>query len=268
MNSTKKGLWIVSFATIGVLLVAMILLTNLNIENSSVDNQNELSEIVDLVFSPVALEPLNEGKPALTWERIKTLELDGMSAKLQIYLEKGEDSEETNIGHVYGFIEQDNDLYEIGLISAYGFEDVIIEVLDRTNDLKNEVQIIGGVGASYVEMKIISFDEDQGQWVNLLTMGTPYIFDLDGDGEEELVAESSGSIPGYLDIYRWNGEHFVKASVTESTKNFYAYLYNTGSVPENNYKQDGVWIIETGKPFQEPEIYRYDKGKLVKIRVD
>ncbi len=58
--------------------------------------------------------------------------------------------------------------------------------------------ITGGAGAAYVERKIIGYDPLKSRWVSLLTYGTPWNGDLDGDDSKHLVAVSAGSLPGYV----------------------------------------------------------------------
>ena len=91
-------------------------------------------------------------------------------------------------------------------------------------------------GLYYIELTIIFSNDNKQEWENLLTMCSPTIVDLDMDGREELLAGSAGILPPYIDIYRWNYDHFEKADIVEATKSDYASLTTT----------DGTWIIDTG----------------------
>ena len=76
------------------------------------------------------------------------------------------------------------------------------------------------------------------------------------DGYEELVAHSAGSLPPYVDIYRWSNNCFERAEITESTGNLYALLDTI----------NGEWIIKTGLQDSEPDIYKYEAGRLIEYK--
>lgn len=63
-------------------------------------------------------------------------------------------------------------------------------------------------------------------------------------------------MPFFVDIYRWNSDHFEKVSVTEATGNLYAQLDLVND----------EWIIVTGGANSEPTLYKYENGKLIKKR--
>lgn len=90
-----------------------------------------------------------------------------------------------------------------------------------------------------------------------MTIGTPQIVDLDKDGNSGLIASSAGSMPSYVDIYRWNGLSSEKAEVAKQTGNEYVLL--------NNKIIDNVdaWISETSISQGEKHFYRYQEGKLI-----
>lgn len=258
MNTSKRNyLSIVSLVLI-VLLVSTVMLVNSRKDSSVISSDNS-KQTIDLVFKPVEIEPLKEVEITDEFKYVDTIELKCFNGSLHVYVK----NDETESGEVYGFIEHNNKFYEVNVISAYGVEDQNINLVDVTKDGRKELQLIGSLGSTYAELKIISYDANDEQWINLLTMGTPYIVDLDGDGVNEYIGVSTGSMPGFVDIYRWNGEFFVKASVTESTNNIYANLYNNQVTSENKSIQDGSWIIETGNN-DKSEFYRYELGKLVK----
>ena len=82
---------------------------------------------------------------------------------------------------------------------------------------------------------------------------------MDGDGKQELVSSSFGSLPPFVQILRWNGKCFEIADVTEFTKMDYATL---------NYEYDN-WIITSGKISESYDYYYiYKDGKLHQIALD
>ena len=264
MDKSKRNYFSIASLVITIILVLTIVLVNSRKDNSVSSNDKD-REVIDLVFKPIEIEPLKAIELDEGQEIIQTIELENADRKLHLYVMK-EDNLENESQDVYGVIEHGERLYDLSLISAYGKDNVDIDLLDITNDGKKEVRIIGSLGSTYTELKIISYNQNDNQWLNLLTMGSPYIADLDGDGSQEFIGVSTGVIPGYVDVYRWNGDSFAKASVTESTKNTYANLFNTGLTLENKEMQHDSWVIETGN--QESEFFRYGKGKLIKTIID
>ena len=127
-----------------------------------------------------------------------------------------------------------------------------VSFVDRDSDSINKIEIAGNLGAANRVMKIILYDEENQEWVKLLEIDNPTAADLDNDGSQELASVSMGSVPGFVDIYRWNEDHFEKASVTESAGFFYAGLYS----------REGKWIIESGQQ-GEPHFYQYMNGRLI-----
>lgn len=269
----KTGIWSL-VALLLLVSIAAIGLTNGkqtdSVPTDMMDSKDPTEDVVELVFNPITIENLQEGQPHEDWKLVDTIALKDFAAKLHLYQEEVPDSFNPEGGHIHGFVEHDGKLYQVDQISSYGINSVDIKLMDWTKDGRNEIQISGGLGATYVIMKIISFDEETKEWLSLLTMDNPMIIDLDKDGTDELLGVSMGSLPGWVDIYRWNGKDFEMASVTEATGNTYAYVLNTGFTAENNYQYDGDWIIETGKweadKEHEPVRYKLEFGsRLARI---
>lgn len=224
--------------------------------NLPIDETNKCD--VELNFTTVEKEILIENQPDISWILGKSIYFgdfpNQIESTIHLYVENSIKAEESA---VYGFLEHEGKLYEIGVVSNYGIDSVNVNLIDRTFDQIKEIEIIGKMGAIYIEMKLISYNETSKNWGNLLTMGSPQIVDLDEDGLEELIAVSTGSIPSFVDIYRWNGNCFEKSSVTDETNNVYAILNII----------DNEWVIETGSYVEgetlESTLCRYEKGKLI-----
>lgn len=239
-------------------------------ENNNPDNDKEINTEggIELPFTTVPITTLKEGMPDDKYIKGKSIYFSNLEnqieSTLHLYIDNSHDPNlRPGEGIIYGYLEHDNKLYELGAVCNYGIDEIKVNLADRTFDGIKEIEIEGDMGATYSEMKIISYNETNLQWENLLTMGTPNIVDLDSDGKEELVAGSAGSLPTYLDIYRWNNNHFEKADIAEFTGNDYAHLSNT-------IDTDGKYFIEAGllvdgKP-PESTLYKYGEGKLIKYK--
>ncbi|MGD9569379.1 MAG: hypothetical protein AB7V48_13890 [Sedimentibacter sp.] len=235
-------------------------------QNEATDNDNDgnnSAEVtIDLPFTPVPTTTLKEGLPKEEWIKGKSIYFGNLSNQIEstvhLYIDNTVNPDlRPDEGMIYGFLEHENKFYELGAVSSYRIDDVNVNLEDRTSDGIKEIEIEGGMGATYLELKIISFNEINNEWENLLTMGSPNIVDLDGDGQDELTAGSAGSLPPYLDIYKWNNDHFEKSDVGKATKSNYASLYTI----------DGTWFIETGvyenSKTSEQKLYKYRAGKLI-----
>ncbi|MBO8168876.1 MAG: VCBS repeat-containing protein [Thermoanaerobacteraceae bacterium] len=217
---------------------------------------------IELEFTPEPVEELPTGKPETGWKEAESVNLTEKIGEGQVhvrlYVEAG-NSDTFLQGEVRAILETDAGTFDLGVVSYYGLHSTDIRYRDVNGDGRNELVITGGMGAAYGERKIIGYDPAKKRWVKLLTMGTPYDADIDGDGRDDVVAVSGGSLPGYVWIYRWNKDHFEKADVAASTGNTYAYVNRLdGKV----WIEAGKWIA--GKP-SEPHYFQYRDGKLVEI---
>lgn len=216
--------------------------------------------VVDLKFTPIPTEALKEGTPDENFIYEKSITLGNMFGKgeiiVDLYYEKAsEESVEPNI--VYAFLQYNNKIYELGNVSSYGLKDLKIEAADRTFDGKKEIEIVGGVGTTYIQLQLIGYNEETNDFIRLLTMGSPEYADLDQDGTYELLGVSSGVVPSYVNIFRWNREHFEMADVSEETNCFYSALKN----------QNDTWYIEAGNYDENNKMiytyFIYRGGKLI-----
>ena len=255
---------------LAVVLVLLMIVTTACVQVSKGGGDNQPSsdttqgiQTINLSYAPVSTNRLEEGQPGENLVMGKSMYIGvvpkQIEATIYLYVEVGSEGGETNTGTAYGFLEYEGKLYEIGEVGNYGLDSVRIDLFDKTYDGIKDIVITGPKGAAYEEMNIISYNQENKEWMNILTMGSPQIVDLDDDGVEELVAVSAGSLPSYVDFYRWGQNRFEKASVTEATGKDYAQLYN----------KNGQWIIESGKlgngKAETIQYYRYDNGKLIDI---
>mgnify|MGYP000846718420 FL=1 len=217
---------------------------------------------IDLTFAPVPREVLKEGIPDEGWTKAKSIYFGNLEnqveSTLHLYIDnEGNADLRPGEGIIYGFIEHSGRFFEIGIVSYYGIDNVDVNLADRNYDGIKEIEIVGDMGATYIEMKIISYNESNRQWENLLTMGSPEIIDLDNDGRDELIAVSAGSLPTFVDIYKWNNDCFEKADISEATESDFASLYISKD----------EWIIETGiivdGKVPGTALYKYKDGKLL-----
>ncbi|NYB73597.1 hypothetical protein HZF24_05525 [Sedimentibacter hydroxybenzoicus DSM 7310] len=225
------------------------------------NNDNTYKNVIDLSFTSVPKTALIEGLPEEGWIRGKSIYFGDLPNQIEstvhLYVDSNENPElRPGEGTIYGFLEHDNKLYELGEISSYGFNGIDVNLSDRTYDGIKEINITGGMGATYIELKVIAYNKDSNEWENLLTMGSPAIADLDRDGQDELIAGSTGSLPPFVDIYRWNNDCFERAEITEATGNLYAYLDTIND----------EWIIKSGLQNVEPKLYKYEAGKLIEYK--
>lgn len=248
-----------------LLLAFTLVMAFLMKENEDVLQEKKTGEkSINLIFIEVPRIPLKEAGPEEGWVKAKSIYFKNLENQVEstvhLYLDKeGNTDMSPDEGAVYGFIDHDNRLFEIGLVGSYGIDKVTINTVDRNYDGVKEIEIIGDMGAAYREMIIIAYNENSRQWENLLTMGSPKIVDLDDDGKEELIAASAGSLPPFVEIYRWNINSFEKADITESTSSSFSLIY----------MEKDQWIIETGiiedNKALESVLYKYYDGSLIPI---
>lgn len=217
---------------------------------------------IELKFTPEPVEELTSGKPEAGWKEAESVNLTGRIAEGQVdvrlYVENGK-QENFLQGEVWAFLETEGGIFDLGVVSSYGLHSADIRARDVNSDGQNELVITGGMGAAYVERKIIGYEFTDKRWVKLLTMGSPDDSDIDGDDQDDVLAVSGGSLPGYVWIFRWNKDHFEKADVAASTGNIYAYV---NSLDSTTWIEAGKWVAD--KP-SEPHYYQYRDGKLIEI---
>lgn len=218
--------------------------------------------IINLKFSPVQAEVLKEAIPDENLIYEKSIFLgnifDGEEIVIDLYYEKAAE-ESVKPNSFYAFLQYNNKVYELGNVSNYGLEDLKIEASDITLDGKNEIEIVGAVGAAYIQMQLIGYNEETKEFVKILTMGSPKYADLDHDGIDELIGVSAGIVPGYVNIYKWTGNHFEMVEISEATNSLYSGLENkndtwyivTGNHAENNKMIFRYFIYKDGKLFEQ-----------------
>ncbi|MGD9567230.1 MAG: hypothetical protein AB7V48_02735 [Sedimentibacter sp.] len=229
-------------------------------ENDDADNHSK--KIIELNFTPVPKEILKDGLPKEEWIKGKSIYFGNLTNQIEstmhLYIDNTINSDlrpgEGRI--IYGFLEHGDKIYELGDVSSYGIDDVNVKLADRTFDGIKEIEIEGAMGATYVQLKIISFNEANNEWENILTMGSPSFIDLDRDGQEELIASSRGSLPPWVDIYRWNNDHFETVDIAEATDSDYVTLNTIDGIIETG-------LIENGKAYGKTTLYKYEDSKLI-----
>ena len=231
-------------------------------ENKANDNDNSTQNIINLAFTPVPKTALIEQLPEEGWVLGKSIYFGNLSEQVEstvhLYIDNnGNPDLKPCDGIIYGFLEYEDKFYELGVVSSYGIDYIDVNLADRTFDKIKEIHIVGDMGATSRELKIISYNKTNQGWENLLTISNPQIVDLDNDSKEELLAVSMGSLPPFVEIYKWNNDHFEKADIAEATGSLYAKIDTI-----NN-----EWIIETGlQGSEETTFYKYEDGNLIKHR--
>lgn len=259
--------------TIAILLIITACSTGENKDETPVQENNEISEnndtdnadktIIDLSFTPVPREALKEGLPNAEWIKGKSIYFGKLSNQIEstvhLYIDNTtfpNPDLRPGEGLIRGFLEHEDKIYDLGEVSGYGIDDVNVKLEDRTSDGIKDIEIEGTIGATYVELKIIAFNETNKQCENILTMGSSTFVDLDRDGQEELIASSRGSLPPFVHMYRWNNDHFEKVDIAEATGSDYVTLNTTDGFIETG-------LIENGKASGKTTLYKYETGKLI-----
>lgn len=231
--------------------------------SENTDNDNSTKNIIDLTFTPVPKQALKEGLPKEEWIKGKSIYFGNLSNQIEstvhLYIDNTtypNPDLRPGEGIICGFLEHGDKIYELGDVSSYGIDDVNVKLADRTFDGIKEIEIEGTMGATYVELKIIAFNEANNEWENILTMGSPTVVDLDIDDQAELIASSRGSLPPFVDIYRWNNDHFETVDLAEATNSDYVTLNTLDGIIETG-------LIESGKASGKTTLYKYEAGKLI-----
>lgn len=242
------------FLQIGVFVVILGSLIGCA-EESPAPSSTAEPRSVPLTFAAVEREMLPAARPEERLQLGRSLHYAALpgqrSMSLHLYVEPGA-TDPHQSGEVRAYIKEGERWFHVGVVSAYGLDDIEVRTGDRTGDGMRELHITGGLGAAYRELKLVGYDAEADLWQKELVMGTPQIVDLDEDGVEELIAVSAGSIPSYLTVYRWNGTIFEQANVGEQLGSEQAFL---------EYRRVGDqyhWVIKT-----DQGEYRYDNGMLV-----
>jgi len=220
--------------------------------------QYKVLKTLDLEFKPLDMKVLVESKPNTDWIKGKSVyygDLPGQKeATISFYL----DTQSLDNKDVYAYLEVEDKTFEIGNISCYGLDGLeTLEWMDLTNDGISEIYLSGSTGSTCLTSWVIG--NMKGQWVKMLDYSNIDFHDLDADGSIEMSTTSRGSLPGFVEVLRWNGECFEIANIADQTKNMYARLKND---------EQGRWIIEAGKVGKEnkPHNYIYMDGKLAQIK--
>ncbi len=233
---------------------AFILRTDANNNNSEVVNSEK--GLLNLNFEPIVPEALKKAVPPSEWTKAQTIKEIAGQKETSVHLFSDATLKGVDHADMYAYLEFKGHLYLIGMVGAYGLEDIRISAIDRTSDGVEEIEITGGMGASYEQMIMIYYDKEKDVWTKLVEMGSPETVDLDMDGNVELIVTSRGSLPGSVEIYRWNNSQFEMVDVAQDTGNGFARLHI----------KEGQFAIEIGNSGEkDTHFYRYDQGKLVNI---
>jgi hypothetical protein len=219
---------------------------------------------IDLAFRPHEIKPLIEGTPDERWIKGNSIYygdlLGQKEATISFYWDNQTDNQPDidpdTLKYIYAYLEAGGKVYNLGLISYFGFDEIgQVELVDLTNDGIKDFLITGNAGATCETAWVIGYKDDN--WYCLLDYSNLSIHDLDEDGRQELTATSMGSLPPFVEIFRWNENRFESTNVATNTKMIYARLYD----------KNGRWIIESGN-VKEQYYYMYKDGKLNQILLD
>lgn len=207
----------------------------------------------------VVTEPILEliaEKPENGWKEVRYVERENENGKKIIVRLYGKNAENSN--EIMAYIDYGGKLFNLGVVSSYGIEKVHIFQYDVTNDQKYELMVTGEVGAAAAVTKIIHYNQQNNTWIQLLETGHTQYVELDHIPGLEIVSASTGSLPPFVWIYRWNGQAFEKLDVSEATGNDYAYMLDRYPI---------YWFatgkITDGKSTGEQKYYAYTNGNLV-----
>lgn len=205
--------------------------------------EQPMQSAIDLSFIPQPITEIQNIAFDNTWNLRKTVQLSNVSGVKKVLVL----FYETNDGEIKLILQDKDKFYDLGIEAKP--EDAEAIVKDINNDGINELIISANLGATVKAVKIISFSNEK--WVYLLNGENLIVIDLDAVGTSEIVETSMGSLPGYANIYRWNGSQYEKSDL----------LKDSGSA-------NAAFMLKENKPVFEltndnkAEIYRYQNGKL------
>jgi hypothetical protein len=229
--------------------------------------------LVNLVFKPIQMEQLTEGKPDNNWELIKEIPFGNVKQQkivLNIYKEAKKPDDPTVYRHAV--IRFQDKYFSINDFVSPDFSEIpanehsTMYLLQRTFlDHDHQLVLLGGIelfANGPGRVAYIIYDSMKNKWFTFEDWGKPRFVDLDSDGIDEFVIQFEGLHLQFPDVtvYTWNKgiievSTSIKAAVLGSTVGSYAILGDDKkiSVGENN--------AETSSDAQ----YIYDKGKLLKL---
>lgn len=210
---------------------------------------------IPLPFEPVAVERLTTTDEPVELVKVKSFGLQRISGVKDVLVHLYVDPqfrERPEQGEVIAYLQDGADLYNLGLVSDYGVAPVSVQAVDWSGDGRAEMELFGPLGSHYEQIQVLGFDAEQKEWLRYLTTGSPLKTDLDGDGREELLAVSKGTVPSYLWIYRWQNGQFAMADPGKVLASESVRLVEDAS---------GPLIEAAGK--DNTRLYRYQQGELL-----
>jgi hypothetical protein len=239
--------------------------------STALNSMSSVPLVVNLVFKPLQMEQLTEGKPDRNWELIKEVpfgEVKEQKIVLNIYKEPKRSDDPTANRHalirfqdryfpIHDFIspeltETPTDEHSTMFLLQHNF-----------SDLDNQQVLLGGIelfANGPGRVAYIMYDSMKNKWFTFEDWGKPRFVDLDSDGVDEFVIQHEGLHlqPPDITIYTWNKgiidvSTSIKAAVLGSNVGNYAILGDDKkiSIGKNNA--------------EKPEAqYIYDKEKLLK----
>ncbi|QGQ96736.1 hypothetical protein EHS13_18550 [Paenibacillus psychroresistens] len=228
--SKNEGIGLKSrVTTISILIIVMMLINACMSKNDiPVSTAQPHPDSVDLLFNPVEMQSVTEGKLDKSWELLKVIpfgEIDHHKVEIYTYHvpKKAEDLFEVNRAFIkfqekYYLI---NDPISNDLAYFPQYEHSTVFLLQHTfSYLDNQLVMIGGIeveanGPGRVDY--LMYDLQKKTWFIFSDWGKPQFIDLDSDGEDEFVIQFEGLHLAWPDviIYNWNKG---KLEVSQSLK--------------------------------------------------
>jgi hypothetical protein len=265
--------------TISILLILGLLLTACNHvqENEAIPTSAAIVSkqpfplSVNLVFNPIQLEQLTEGKPDKNWELLKEIPFGEVrQQKIVLYIYQEPKKPDDPSAYKHAIIRFQNKNYPIpNLISTDLSETPMAEhstmfLLQHTFSYHdNQLVLLGGIELEANgpgRVAYIMYDIVKNIWVTFEDWGKPSFVDLDSDGVDEFVIQFEGLHLNFPDVtvYTWNRgiievSNSIKTAVLGSKMSNYAILGNDKkiSIGDNSIDEPGAQYI-------------YEKGKLLK----